>query len=464
MSILLCLEAPGCGVANWLVSDLAIDLVRRGVREVRVEATIAIPRVEENLAHGGDAGRGVAASSKLGRSVDEVDPDAVWSLPRRGRHGYRYTVLPEEELPLANPAVRDVRGVSILVHVPEKPLDPARNAVVIGLDGQPQSPGHGPGERTHGFEHMDAGPASQGRLPAKERRHGPSKFPDRRLWPNDLTYRRTFGAGGGGQDGDGRRIEGPRDPNLVGEGSKRAHEKLVPIACIAEIGLRKGRGIPFGEIPCDTEDEGVLDFRLHQEGPGGVQEIGRGRELFGDDSHGRRHCNRWMLRICTMVPTMCLLTTSGLTSASNFTRSPSCWNSGDRPPDRVIGRAFAVPDGPEAPSGGKSMDGPGPAHGPVRGTAIIREEDSEEQEPERESPHGAFGQWNARDTRNRTSSRVDQFVTPSKEKGEERVRDMKLPIVLLIVNHRNRAFVRGANLGHLLKHTRYLMGLWQRVI
>lgn len=51
------------------------------------------------------------------------------------------------------------------------------------------------------------------------------------------------------------------------------------------------------------------------------------------------------------------------------------------------------------------------------------------------------------------------FASPPQKEGKKWIGDMKFSLILLIVNNRNRAFIKGAHFCHLLKHSSNLVSL-----
>jgi hypothetical protein len=93
---------------------------------------------------------------------------------------------------------------------------------------------------------------------------------DRRFRSDDFANSRAGVAKVLREHAHGDRIAGARNPGLVGQGAKRAHENTLPFTNAREVRFHGGRRCPLGEISGDTQDERVLDLGLH-EGWGGCR-------------------------------------------------------------------------------------------------------------------------------------------------------------------------------------------------
>src|SRR5439155_14056345 len=89
------LEAILIDVADWLVSDLAVDVVRGRIRKIRVQEAVPEPGVELRLTRARDAVAGIAAAPMLRWRVHRSNARARGRASGGATHRDNWAVLPE---------------------------------------------------------------------------------------------------------------------------------------------------------------------------------------------------------------------------------------------------------------------------------------------------------------------------------------------------------------------------------
>ena len=103
------LEPPDVHVADGLIADGLVDVVRRRVGKIGEQEQEPEAGIESGLARASDAGRGIAATAPVRGRVDRPDPRSVWRPGADRCERDRTVVVPQVDAAVGDPAIDESR-------------------------------------------------------------------------------------------------------------------------------------------------------------------------------------------------------------------------------------------------------------------------------------------------------------------------------------------------------------------